>query len=266
MPRRACVDLVDPQWQQPGRSTRECGGVLRVLSVVFWVFFAVTSVVFIVGAALIWLVTVAFDRRRLVLLLYAAAWGHFYILMNPMWTIRVRGRDRLPWDGPAILVANHASIIDILAVQAVYRPFRWVSKYELFRLPIVGWYLRLSGGVPVKRNDGDSVREMMRSCNRLLEAGLALALFPEGTRTRDGSLRPFKSGAFDLAAKHGVPVYPLAIRGTRRALPARGLILIERADIVVEVLPPLFPGDFADSQELRDATRRVISESLSAGT
>jgi 1-acyl-sn-glycerol-3-phosphate acyltransferase len=102
--------------------------VRRVLSVGFWLFFGVTAVVFMAGVTLVWLATGAFDRRLVVLQVYAAAWGRFYIWVNPMWSLRIRGRDRLPWRGAAILVANHASIIDILAVQALSRPFKWVSK------------------------------------------------------------------------------------------------------------------------------------------
>ncbi|RAK42922.1 1-acyl-sn-glycerol-3-phosphate acyltransferase [Actinoplanes lutulentus] len=236
----------------------------RVLSVAFWAFFAVSSLVFIGGVALIRLVTFPFDRRRVVLHMYAAAWGSIYLWVNPLWRLRVRGRDRLPWHGGAILVANHASMIDILALQTLYRPIKWVSKQELFKTPVVGWYMRLSDCVAVKRGDSESVRLMKEHCDRLLDAGSQLAMFPEGTRTRDGSLLPFKDGAFELAIRHNVPIIPIAVHGTRQALPAQGLVMRERADILVEVLPPLLPADFPGTAELRDAARQVISDALVA--
>jgi 1-acyl-sn-glycerol-3-phosphate acyltransferase len=161
-----------------------------------------------------------------------------------------------------VLVANHASLIDILVLFALFRPFKWVSKEEIFRVPVIGWNMRLNGYVPVVRGSGASVRRMMELCNRLLASGSPLMIFPEGRRTSDGSLQPFKAGAFDLAVRHGVPVFPIAVHGTRRALPRNGLILRDHIRARVEVLPPLAPADFPDAHALRDAAREAIAGAL----
>jgi 1-acyl-sn-glycerol-3-phosphate acyltransferase len=87
-------------------------------------------------------------------------------------------------------------------------------------------------------------------------------IFPEGRRTSDGALQPFKDGAFDLAVRHGVPVFPIAVHGTRQALPRHGLVLREHVDARVEVLAPLDPAAFGDAGALRDAARRSIAEAL----
>ena len=84
--------------------------------------------------------------------------------------------------------------------------------------------------------------------------------FPEGTRSRDGELGDFKIGAFDLAVEHGVPLIPVAVHGTGRALPKHGMILREHVDAHVEVLPPMEPGDSADA--LREKARRRIAAAL----
>ncbi|MEU4242504.1 lysophospholipid acyltransferase family protein [Actinoplanes sp. NPDC026619] len=236
--------------------------MLRVFSVAYWAFIVVTCPVFFAGALLVWLVTLPFDRRRVALHLYSSAWAAFYVYLNPLWRLRVRGRDRLPWHGAAVLVANHASLIDILVLFALFRPFKWVSKQEIFRVPVIGWNMRLNGYVPVVRGSAASVRQMMERCDRLLAAGSPLMMFPEGRRTSDGALQPFKDGAFDLAVRHGVPVFPIAVHGTGRALPRKGLILREHIQARVEVLPPLAPADFPDVSALRDAARESIANAL----
>lgn len=237
-------------------------GMLRVLSVAFWAFIVVTCPVFFAGALVVWLVALPFDRRRVALHLYSSAWASFYVAVNPLWRLSVRGRDRLPWRGAAVLVANHASLIDILVLFALFRPYKWVSKQEIFRVPVIGWNMRLNGYVPVVRGSGPSVRRMMELCDRLLAAGSPLMIFPEGTRTRDGALQPFKNGAFELAVRHDVPVFPIAVHGTRRALPRHGLVLREHVRARVEVLPPLTPASFPDVDALRDAARRAIADAL----
>jgi 1-acyl-sn-glycerol-3-phosphate acyltransferase len=132
----------------------------------------------------------------------------------------------------------------------------------IFRLPVIGWNMRLNGYVPVVRGSGPSVRRMMALCDTLLGAGSPLMIFPEGRRTSDGALQPFKDGAFELAVRRGVPVFPIAVHGTRRALPRKGLILREHIRARVEVLPPLLPADFSDAYALRDAARAAISSAL----
>jgi 1-acyl-sn-glycerol-3-phosphate acyltransferase len=240
--------------------------MLRVFSVAFWAFIGLTSPVFFLGALLVLIVTLPFDRRRVILHLYSSAWATCYVYLNPLWRLRVHGRDRLPWHGPAVLVANHASLVDILVLFGLFRPYKWVSKQEIFKIPVIGWNMRLNDYVPLVRGSGASVRAMMAHCDRLLAAGSPIMIFPEGTRSQDGEMRAFKNGAFELAARHGVPVIPIAVHGSGSALPKHGLVLRDRADIRIEVLAPLDPAGHAGVPELRDAARQAISASLLAGT
>ncbi len=238
--------------------------MLRVLSVLFWTVIVLTCPVFFAGALLVWAVTAPFDRRKVALHLYSSAWAVCYVRLNPLWRLRTTGRELLPWRGAAMLVANHASLIDILVLFDLFRPFKWVSKAEIFRVPVIGWNMRLNGYVPLVRGSGESVRRMLARCGDLLAAGSPVLIFPEGRRTDDGTLQPFKDGAFTLAARHGVPVFPIAVHGTRHALPKRGLVLRQHVDARVEVLPPLDPADYADAGALRDAVRDRIAAALGA--
>jgi len=236
--------------------------VLRVLSALYWAFVLVTMPVLFLGALAIFLVTVAFDRRLVALHVYSCAWATFYIVSNPLWRERIEGRSRLPWHGPAVIVANHLSMLDILALYGLFRPFKWVAKGELFQVPVVGWNMVINDYVRVWRGDRESVRKMMEHCRRHLARGSPILLFPEGTRSLDGRLQRFKDGAFRLAFEAKVPVYPVAISGTSEALPKHGLVMRSRMAARVQVLEPLDPGDFEDAEALRDATRDAIVAAL----
>lgn len=235
---------------------------LRIISNLYWAFIALTCPIWFAGALLVYIVTLPFDRRKVVLHLYSCVWAVFYVWVNPFWKLRVTGREHLPWRGGAVLAANHASLVDILVLFGLYRPFKWVSKTGVFKVPFVGWNMRLNGYVPLLRGDRESVVAMLARCSELLSQGSPVLFFPEGTRTDDGELRPFKDGAFELAVQHEVPLIPIAVHGTRRALPKAGYVLRDHIDAHVEVLPPLDPADFGSVAELRDEARRVIAAAL----
>ena len=236
--------------------------MLRIFSAFYWAFVLLTMPVLFLGALATYLVTFLFDRRLVALHVYSCAWATFYIVSNPLWRERIEGRLRLPWHGPAVIVANHLSMLDILVLYGLFRPFKWVAKGELFRVPVVGWNMVINDYVRVWRGDRESVRQMMVHCRRHLARGSPILLFPEGTRSLDGRIQRFKDGAFRLAFEAKVPVYPVAISGTSEALPKHGLVIRSRMDARVEVLEPLDPAAFADAEELREATRDAIIAAL----
>jgi 1-acyl-sn-glycerol-3-phosphate acyltransferase len=238
--------------------------VLRGFTVAYWVFVALTMPVFFLGALLVFLATFLVDRRRVALHLYSCFWASFYVYMNPLWRCRFVGRERLPWRGPAVIVANHASLVDILVLYGLYRPFKWVSKESNFKVPVVGWNMRLNGYVSLKRGHRESIRKMMADCRKILAQGSPVLIFPEGTRTMTGELQAFKGGAFRLATEAGCPLIPVAVRGTYHTLPKHGLMLHNRMDARVEVLPPLDPAAFPSPDALRAAARDAIAAVLSS--
>jgi 1-acyl-sn-glycerol-3-phosphate acyltransferase len=236
--------------------------VYRLLSALYWAYALFTMPFLFAGAVILWLVTLPFDRRRVLLHLYSCAWGSLYVVSNPLWRLRVSGRSKLPWRGPAVIVANHLSMLDILVLYGLFRPFKWISKAELFRVPIVGWNMWLNDYVRVWRGDRESVKKMMAHCREHLARGSPILLFPEGTRALDGRLQRFKDGAFRLAFEAQVPVYPAVMTGTYEAMPKHGLLMRGAMVARVEVLDPLQPKDFPDADALRDATREVFVRAL----
>jgi 1-acyl-sn-glycerol-3-phosphate acyltransferase len=236
--------------------------LLRLWSAAYWAAIVITCPVFFTGLLLVWLLTAWWDRRRVLVHLFSCVWATVFVYVNPRWSLTVTGRERVPWRGPAVLVANHASLIDILVLFALYRPYKWVSKASNFRIPFIGWGMTLNGYVPLVRGDRASVVAMFEHCARLIRAGSSVMLFPEGTRSRDGRLGPFKDGAFELAVEHGVPLVPIAVHGTGAALAKGSLVLREHVRARVEVLEPLDPAAFGSVAELRDEARRRIAVAL----
>jgi 1-acyl-sn-glycerol-3-phosphate acyltransferase len=235
---------------------------MRLFSVLYWSFAVLVMPPLFAVALVIWLLTLPFDRRKVLLHLFSCFWGSLYVWCSPIWRFRVQGRDRLPWHGGAVIVANHASLVDILVLYGLFRPFKWVSKAELGRVPFVGWVLRLNDCVLVRRGDRESIRQMMQESRAHLAAGSPLLLFPEGTRTLDGRLQPFKDGGFKLAVEAGVPVIPVAVKGTYQALPKTGLMLRKSMDCRIEVLEPIDPKGFGSVAEVREAARAAIARAL----
>lgn len=236
--------------------------MLRAFTIAYWIFVGVTMPMFFSVALVIWAVTKPFDRRLIALHLFSCWWASCYIHCNPLWRSRVIGRDKLPTHGPAVLVANHQSLVDILVLYGLYRPFKWVSKAELFKVPVVGWNMVINDYVRVRRGDRESIKAMMDHCRRHLAQGSPVLIFPEGTRTPDGRLQSFKDGAFRLAMEAGVPIIPIALHGTYDTLPKHGLIMRNRMDAVTQVLDPIDPRGYPDPDALRVAARAAIAAAL----
>ncbi len=141
---------------------------------------------------------------------------------------------------------------------------KWLGKASLFRIPVVGWMMRMAGDIPVERGDSDSAKGAMATCARWLERGVPVMLFPEGTRSKDGQLLPFKDGAFRLAIDTGADVLPIAVAGTRTALPKHSW-RFGRAEGRVTVGTPISTAGMtlADVEPLK-ARARVEIEALRA--
>jgi 1-acyl-sn-glycerol-3-phosphate acyltransferase len=147
--------------------------------------------------------------------------------------LRVEGAERVDWSRPQVLVANHASMIDIPALfRAVPVPLRFVLKREIARVPFVGWYARLMGMAFIDRGNARDAKRRLGDAAALLRSEASFAAFPEGTRSKDGAVGAFKGGALQLAIEAGVPVLPVAIEGAARVLPPSGF-RVRPGEIVV---------------------------------
>lgn len=161
-------------------------------------------------------------NRRVPLRMAARLWAPG-LLAGAGAKLRVEGLERVDFAKPHVFVANHQSIIDVCALfRALPVPIRFVIKQELEKVPFIGGYARAMGMVFIQRGHAREAAERLHGVVALVRGGASLCAFPEGTRSRDGSIRPFKGGAFQVALHAGVPVVPIAIEGSGAVLPASG--------------------------------------------
>lgn len=183
-------------------------------------------------------------------------WGRAFVRLGG-WKIRVEGMENLR-SGGAVLVANHQSVADIpMLLSAFPRPVRFIAKRELGEIPLFGKAMAAAGNLFIDRDDPRDAVRMLREAGARLRDGWLVVVFPEGTRSGDGSIGDFRPGAFHLARKSGAPVVPVYIDGGYRAIP-KGGICVRPAELLVRVLPPLSPEEGAGgSKELMAAAVRA---------
>jgi len=238
-----------------------------VFSAWSWLVLGVVIALWLPMVAVVALVTRPFDRGR-----YAAGWlfrrlAVVHQRLNPLWHFRVVGE--LPPDPrrPYVVVANHESFVDILLIAHLPWEMKWLAKAQFFKIPAVGWLMRLAGDIPLVRGDRDSVTEALARCRARLDAHVSVMVFPEGTRSASGDLAEFKDGAFLLAIEAQVPVLPLAVHGTRTALRKHDWRL-GVSDAEVHVLEPISTVGMsvADVATLRQQVRDRIAGELAIMT
>ena len=181
-------------------------------------------------------------------------------LTRLLFRVETRGAGHVPRSGPALIVANHSSILDPPIVGAVVpRPLHFLAKAELFSIPLFGRLMFAVNARPVRRESADPAA--LRAALRVIQAGQALLVFPEGTRGDEGTLREGKPGAGMLAVLSGAPVVPAYIEGSGRALP-RGRWLPRRAKIRVTFAAPFTVeanGGAERKERYREASRRMMA-------
>ncbi len=227
-----------------------------------WWIWAMTVTAVIVGTpvvALVYAATRPFDAG-----LYAA--GRTFRLvavatlkLNPFWRFGIRGTPPRDPRRPYLVVANHESYADIFLLSKLPWEMKWLSKDTMFRIPCMGWMMRMAGDIRITRGNRDSAIQALAQCRDRLQKRVSVMIFPEGTRSRDGAMLPFKDGAFRLAIELGVPVLPIAVAGTRGAM-AKGTFRFRKARALASILEPVETTGLTrrDVARLREDVRRRI--------
>jgi 1-acyl-sn-glycerol-3-phosphate acyltransferase len=233
----------------------------RLLSAWAWIM-AVAVVLFgFLYVAAVWLVTAPFDRGR-----YHA--GRAFrqlavatVKLNPLWHFETDGAGPADPRHPYIAVSNHESYADIFLISHFPWEMKWLSKDTIFRIPVMGWMMRMAMDIPIKRGKRESVVSALQGCRDRLARRVSVMIFPEGTRSPTEELLPFKDGAFKLAIEAGVPILPIAVAGTRHCM-AKHSFAFRRARAKARVLAPIPTTGLTshDVAALRDRTRDVIDE------
>jgi 1-acyl-sn-glycerol-3-phosphate acyltransferase len=185
--------------------------------------------------------------------------GRVTATLNPLWKFSSAGTMPADPRRPYVVISNHESFADILLISHLPWEMKWLSKAELFKIPVLGWLMHLAGDVPVKRGFGPSAVEAITRCKEILACRVSVMIFPEGTRSETADLLPFKDGAFRLAVEAGVPILPLALHGTGTALRKHDW-RFGRSTAIVEVLEPIETAGLTldDVPALKERIRNTI--------
>ena len=177
--------------------------------------------------------------------------------------VQIRGLEHVPEGVSCIFLANHVSNLDPpVLFPALPGQASVMLKKELMRIPVLGTAMRMAKFVPVERKSSrEAAQASVAAAADAVRAGLHFLVFPEGTRSRDGRLQPFKSGPFYLAMETGAPIVPVAISGTEKLM-RKGSANIYPGVVRVQMLPPIYPAEFTTREELMRAVREELVEAL----
>lgn len=196
---------------------------------------------------------------------YARFWARISLRLAGV-RLRVTGQEHLQAPQAVIFMPNHQSNFDILALFAgLPGQFRWLAKEELFRVPLFGLAMRRAGYIPLNRSDRKKALHSMTEAIRRIHDGASVVIFPEGTRSVDGALQPFKKGGFVLACRATAPVQPVVIRGSREVM-SKTTRRIHGGTIEVTILPAIATHGLsaADRDSLMATVHERIAKVLEA--
>ena len=213
-------------------------------SIIVWLVGIAYVIFFFPLTFLIWLLVLPFDKERDIIHWILSWQSRILVWLLPIWKIRIEGREKGLKETPFVIISNHQSILDILLINCLRYRFKWISKIENMKLPVLGWYLRMADYIIINRGNNESKEEMMKKSFQYLKDRTSIMMFPEGTRSVDGEIGFFKRGAFQLAINAHVPILPVVLDGSGGVLPKHGLIFTTGHKIMIKVLDPVMPESF----------------------
>lgn len=235
-----------------------------MFSAIYYLFCVLLCLVFMTLSAVALVVCYPFDPGRRVVHELSRMLTRIFFFIPPLWRHRVIGREYADPKKAYVIVLNHRAMIDIPSLYFIFLNFRWVSKREVFRIPFFGQFLLLHGDIPIDRGRGtEALEQMIRRGRRWTGLGVSVAVFPEGTRSKDGEIHRFKTGAFVMAKECDVEILPVVLDGTA-TLFHKNRLFNWRNTITVRVLPPVSREQVRtlEVHELMEQTHGRMCEAL----
>lgn len=207
------------------------------------------------------IVAALFKVRGGVYMWVTRSWSHCFLWACAV-RVTVEGAEHVAPGRPRIVVSNHLSWIDIVAIAAnLPGTFHFIGKKELNRIPFFGMAWRAAGHISIDRSNREQAYQgLKRAGEQMRREGSLVVIFPEGTRSRTGRLMPFKRGAFNLAAETGVPIVPTVVQGSFEIMPPDRLVIRPRP-VLVRFLPPI-PTEGQASEVLSERVRGIMLDEL----
>jgi 1-acyl-sn-glycerol-3-phosphate acyltransferase len=227
--------------------------VFTYFSFLFLVFFVIISVVF--------LLTFPFDKYRKAPNFTLSIMARFMMMASPWWKMECEGTDKYDPSEPTIFISNHQSFLDMSVIYHLPWKMKWVSKRSLTYIPVMGWLVWLTGHLTINRNSKSALKKLDNLVQPIKDL-VPVMIFPEGTRTMDGGLKPFKNGAFLLAMEHGFKLQPMVIDGGHLAMPSGSGNLDPNVTLRLRVMDAIDVSRFENLTELKDHVRLLMNEQL----
>ncbi len=195
------------------------------------------SIILLPFGFVIFILTFPFDRKAYIMNRYSRVLSWWLIHGNVGCRLTVEGAENIEDNKAYVIIANHNTMLDIPMIHFIPKlNFRWISKQEVLYIPIFGWVLAMQRSITIKRGDAISARAMMSRAVNVLNKGVSVMVFPEGTRSKNGKIGDFKPGAFIIAKSAEVDILPVMLYNANKQLSAK---LFERVDLRLKILPPV---------------------------
>ena len=210
-----------------------------MLSLLFYIFVLTWAMIIYVVTFVALVICYPFDKKRFVVHKLSKWLTDAYFGFGLVMKRKVEGIENIDPKGKYVMVLNHNSMIDILSIYNLPLVFKWVSKKEVYRIPIVGRLLLAHGDIVINRASTKEAMQLVHTRGlEWLKKGASVAIFPEGTRSKDGEIHNFKAGAFILAKDAEVPILPIVLDGTDRVV-RKGFFMNWSNRITIKILPPV---------------------------
>lgn len=232
-----------------------------VLSGLLWLIYGISFLLSFLVMFPLFLITFFFDPYRKIPNYIFMFFGQSIITLNPGWKRTIKGLEHYNPDLQTIFVANHLSFLDMPLLATLPWKMKWVSKKEIFNIPLIGWLMRMSGHISIDRGSVKAL-ESLKASHHYLKNGEPVMIFPEGTRSRQGEIKPFKRGAFILAKEGNYHIQPIVIHGTFNLMKPDTRIFNLKGNLVMSVLPAINPADFDNAQVLQDYTYEAFKKEI----
>lgn len=235
-----------------------------MLSILYYLFLSLLCTFFIIVSALTLAVTWPFDKARKAVHTLSRWLVRIFFAIPPRWKMRVIGGENADPAKTYVIVLNHQTVLDIPSLYLLPLNFRWVSKREVFKVPFFGQLLWLHGDICINRGRAaEAMNQLLREGSMWLRRGASVAIFPEGTRSRDGAINRFKAGAFTLAKETGTAILPVVVEGSTTFIKPRTMLFNWRNRLTLRVLPAV-PAERVAAEDPKTVMEEVREAMIAA--
>jgi 1-acyl-sn-glycerol-3-phosphate acyltransferase len=227
-----------------------------MLTIIYYLVVLASAMVLYVLSFIALVVCYPFDKKRVVVHRISKWITDVFFGLCPLMKREVIGMENIDHNKTYVMVLNHQSMVDILSIYNLPLVFKWVSKKEVYRIPIVGRLLFAHGDIVINRASAKEAMQLVHTKGKeWLAKGASVSIFPEGTRSKDGEIQNFKAGAFILAKDAGVAILPIVLDGTTSVI-RKGWLMNWRNKITIRVLPAV-PAEEVQNRDIKDVMAQV---------